>query len=134
MESRATPEAAAERVRAPWSKPRKPHFHNPLPGFDEVYYLASYPDVVGLKAGAAEHYLEHGWREGRDPSAVFSTIGYMKANPDVVQEWANPLIHFLEYGFVEGRTGWQKQQGEPAPRPQNPEVVFKLLRGLRTAS
>jgi hypothetical protein len=134
MERPHSPEADAERVRAPWSKPKKPHFHNPLPGFDEGFYLASYPDVADLEVGAAEHYLKHGWREGRDPSAVFSTVGYLKANPDVVQEWANPLIHFLEYGFAEGRTGWQKPRGEPAPQPQNSEVVFKFLRGLRAAS
>lgn len=83
-------------------------FQAPLPGFDAAYYLATYPDVAAAGVNPMRHYLEHGWREGRDPSAGFSTNGYLAANPDVAQHGLNPLVHFLEFGIVEGREGWRK--------------------------
>ena len=54
-----------------------------MPGFDEAYYLRSYPDVAQFGGTPLEHYLEYGWKEGRDPSAGFSTDGYLAVNGDV---------------------------------------------------
>jgi len=79
-----------------------------LPGFDAGFYLDRNPDVRAAGANPLEHFLQHGWREGRDPSAGFSVVGYLSANPDVAQADANPLLHFLRHGFIEGRSGWQK--------------------------
>lgn len=76
-----------------------------LPGFDPIYYLYWYPDVRFSGYPPLEHYLQHGWKEGRDPSAGFSTLGYLAANPDVVQSGANPLLHYVNFGFAEGRSG-----------------------------
>jgi hypothetical protein len=78
-----------------------------LPGFDAAYYCERYPDILDFPGTPLEHYLRHGWTEGRDPSAGFSTDGYLAANPDVAASGFNPLAHFLEYGLAEGRTGWQ---------------------------
>ena len=64
-------------------KPRRNLTSTPLPGFDPSYYLASYPDVRLLGLDPLRHYLDRGWKEGRDPSAGFSTSGYLAANPDV---------------------------------------------------
>ena len=79
------------------------------PLFDREWYLKAYPDVAATGADPARHFLEHGWREGRDPSPAFSTTAYLKANSDVVKAGINPLIHFIEFGCSEGR-------GAPANR------------------
>ena len=79
-----------------------------MPGFDEAYYLRRYPDVSGFKAGPLAHYLNYGWKEGRDPSAGFSTNGYLAAHADVRRGKICPLVHFLQHGLAEGRLGWHK--------------------------
>ena len=89
-----------------------------MPGFDEVYYRYWYRDIAGFGDSPLQHYLRHGWKEGRDPSAGFSTDGYLSANPDVKAEGRNPLLHFLEHGLAEGRMGWEKDPKSPAPTPR----------------
>lgn len=105
---------------------RRSPFRSALPGFDEFYYHYWYRDTVKFGGSAALHYLVHGWREGRDPSAGFSTNGYLAANPDVVAAGFNPLLHFLEHGLSEGRKGWQKDPSMPPPPPSF-ETPMKLL-------
>lgn len=85
---------------------RRPLFGNPLPGFDPAYYLDRNPDVREAGLDPLRHFLEHGWKEGRDPSAGFSTTGYLTANRDVAAAEQNPLLHFLQNGLAEGRTGF----------------------------
>ncbi|WP_331290789.1 SGNH/GDSL hydrolase family protein [Methylobacterium radiotolerans] len=89
------------------------YLENTLPGFDENYYKNWYADTCQYPHGLRRHYLDLGWREGRDPSGHFSTDGYLDANPDVRVAGINPLVHFLEVGFAEGRTGWQKAHTHP---------------------
>ena len=86
-----------------------------MPGFDEVYYRYWYRDVAGFGDSPLQHYLRHGWKEGRDPSAGFSTDGYLEANADVRASGGNPLVHFLDHGLAEGRKGWEKDSKAPAP-------------------
>jgi hypothetical protein len=100
---------------------------NRLPGFDPIYYRYWYRDIAHFGAGARAHYLQFGWREGRDPSVGFSTDGYLAANPDVAAAKINPLIHFLEHGFAEGRSGYQKDLRAPAPAPRAINPPMKLL-------
>lgn len=78
-----------------------------LGGFNEAFYLWKYPDVAAQGIDPLNHYIEHGWREGRDPCESFSTLGYLAHNPDVRASGVNPLVHFWESGLAEGRTGWQ---------------------------
>ncbi len=99
----------------------------PLPGFDAIYYLYWYPDVRDYPRGALDHYILHGWREGRDPSAGFSTEGYLFANPDVRESGTNPLVHFVEHGLAEGRRGWQKNPGMPPPKPRPADYHSRKL-------
>lgn len=103
-------------LRRPESSP--PLFTTVLPGFDATYYLYWYRDVRDYGGGPLEHYMSHGWREGRDPSAGFSTSGYLAHHDDVRAAGINPLIHFLEYGLAEGRGGWQKDANAAPPRPE----------------
>jgi hypothetical protein len=98
----------------------QPVLNTALPGFDEVYYRYWYRDVEGFGGGPLGHYLQIGWREGRDPSAGFGTNGYLLANPDVIASGHNPLVHFLNQGLSEGRKGWEKDPLAPPPRPLPP--------------
>jgi Methyltransferase domain len=72
--------------------------------FDASYYLAANPDVRDARIDPATHYLIHGWKEYRNPSAAFDTAGYLSNNPDVAEAGLNPLIHYLKYGQKEGRS------------------------------
>lgn len=74
------------------------------PLFDANWYVSRYPDVAAARVDAAVHYLENGWREGRDPSASFSTTSYLKSNPDVAGAGVNPLLHYIEFGYSDGRS------------------------------
>jgi len=69
--------------------------------FDEVYYRAHNHDLGD--ADPFTHFVVHGWREGRDPTAWFSTSSYIENNPDVAEAGANPFIHFVFTGRSEGR-------------------------------
>jgi glycosyltransferase involved in cell wall biosynthesis len=71
--------------------------------FDAEWYVERYPDVVQAAVDPAEHYVDHGWREGRDPGPNFSTSGYIQNNPDVASTGLNPLYHYVCYGEGEGR-------------------------------
>jgi len=55
------------------------------PFFDSEYYLRNYQDVRIADIEPAKHFLEHGWKEGRNPLAHFDTSFYLKNYPDIVQ-------------------------------------------------
>jgi hypothetical protein len=47
------------------------------PEFDREYYLSQRPvDPVA-------HYIDHGWKQGLDPTRWFSTCGYLARYQDV---------------------------------------------------
>src|SRR5262249_47803912 len=64
-------------------------------GVDARWYLQTYPDVAASGMDPAAHYLDFGWREGRDPRPDFSTAGYLAINDELAKAQQNPLIHFL---------------------------------------
>ncbi|MCJ2083791.1 5'-nucleotidase C-terminal domain-containing protein [Methylobacterium sp. J-090] len=80
-------------------------------GFDAEFYLLANGDVAraaGLVGGdtfafARQHFDTYGWKEGRDPNAVFDTKGYLAAYGDVAAAGVNPLAHYDTYGWKEGR-------------------------------
>ena len=82
-------------------------FHGRIAGrFDDAFYRASNPDIDWERTeDALDHYLVHGWREGRDPAPDFSTGGYLAANPEIAASGANPFAHFVVFGEAEGREG-----------------------------
>lgn len=96
--ARVDPEAA--QAAAP---PMTPERALAAPEFDEAFYLANNPDVAIAGADPLSHFLESGWREGRDPSATFSIHDYLRLNPDVASAGINPFLHYLETGRGEGR-------------------------------
>ena len=70
--------------------------------FDADYYFATYPDIQP-PIDPIRHYFEHGWHEGRNPSAEFDTQGYLAAYNDVKDAGVNPLLHYLLFGRHESR-------------------------------
>src|SRR6266568_278499 len=68
---------------------------SPIPEFDAGYYLETYQDIAAAKVDPFEHFIFHGYREGRNPSAEFDTRfyvqRYLKGKAD-----ENPLVHYLK--------------------------------------
>ena len=71
--------------------------------FDEEYYLDTYVDVKMIGMDPVKHYLEFGWKEGRNPSAEFDTQFYLSEYKDVKEAGINPLLHYIKSGKEEGR-------------------------------
>jgi glycosyltransferase involved in cell wall biosynthesis len=71
--------------------------------FCRWWYLAKYEDIKRAGVSPAAHYLEFGWREGRDPSSCFSSRRYLELNPDVAQLNMCPLLHWKLKGKKEKR-------------------------------
>lgn len=71
--------------------------------FDRNWYLSTYGDVASQGVEPLEHYISHGWREGRLPSAFFDSRWYLYHYKDVAQASVEPLRHYLDHGMVEGR-------------------------------
>lgn len=72
--------------------------------FDHAYYLLHYADVRRADVDPLWHFVTHGWKEGRNPSAEFNVEYYLRKNPDVKQAGVNPLVHYLRFGQKEGRS------------------------------
>ncbi len=72
--------------------------------FDPDFYLALNPDVATSPTDPLSHFVEFGWREGRDPNAFFSTSTYLEENPDVANAGVNPFYHYVAAGRSEGRS------------------------------
>ena len=71
--------------------------------FDAVYYLANNSDVRNSNLDTRAHYMNFGWREGRNPNALFNTSGYLATFADVRTSGLNPLEHYRLFGWREGR-------------------------------
>ena len=69
--------------------------------FDSKYYLKENPDVAKAKANPILHYLQFGWKEGRNPSPLFNTSDYISFRPDIVKADICPLVHYELFGKKE---------------------------------
>lgn len=69
--------------------------------FDPHYYLKQYSDVRKSDVDPLMHFVEWGWREGRNPSIRFNTEDYLEKHPSVRAAGINPVIHFLKHGNKE---------------------------------
>ncbi|PJK14915.1 hypothetical protein CO613_03555 [Lysobacteraceae bacterium NML07-0707] len=66
--------------------------------FDPDYYLDKYPDIGGNDPVA--HYLQHGWKEDRQPSAGFDAAWYRENY--MVDMGENPIFHYVNVGRAAG--------------------------------
>jgi hypothetical protein len=71
--------------------------------FDKEFYLNVNPDVRSAGVDPIKHYVETGWKEGRDPSPHFQTAAYLDANPDVRQAGICPLVDYVTTGVLKER-------------------------------
>lgn len=63
--------------------------------FDRDWYLATYPDVRVAGVDPFEHYLEHGWREGRRPNSVFDAQRFSEGELGQKGRDPNPFVRYL---------------------------------------
>lgn len=68
--------------------------------FDKKWYLKTYSDVAHAKVNPAEHYLNFGWKEGRQPSPDFNATQYQMYYPYIRN--INPLLHYEKIGKKDG--------------------------------
>jgi len=89
--------------------------------FDPTFYGDSNPDLVNCPE-LLDHFLNFGWKEGRDPNRNFSTIYYMHANTDVRDAGMNPFLHYVTSGRAEGRSAQPSQMvaAHFDDEPENP--------------
>ena len=71
--------------------------------FDADWYLDQYPDVKSGKQDPLLHFMLHGWKELRNPSALFNTKWYLDTYSDARTDGLNPFLHYIRYGVHEGR-------------------------------
>lgn len=62
------------------------------PLFDADWYQARNPDTRAAGLSAAEHFLRHGFYEGRDPGPKLQLLAWFVAHPDALAERRNPLL------------------------------------------
>lgn len=63
--------------------------------FDADHYLMEYPDIVAAEVDPLNHFMVHGWREGRNPNSWFYTSDYLLAHPELIRRALNPLAHHV---------------------------------------
>ena len=73
---------------------------DPNPYFSSQYYWRIHPDIAAAGIHPLEHYIRHGWEEGRPTGPLFDGAYYRRAYDDVT---GDPLRHFLEVGARGGR-------------------------------
>jgi len=100
--------------------------------WNERYYLETYQDVHEAGLDPLEHYLSHGWMEGRNPSEAFSTQDYINHYRDVRLSGFSPLEHYVRYGYKEGRaifdiSGHMYQYNAKAKKPNKLVSLIHLL-------
>ncbi len=69
--------------------------------FDEEYYLSQLTEEIDIDP--LTHYLEIGYKEGKNPSLKFDNNYYLNNNNDVFKAGVNPLLHYVTYGKRENR-------------------------------
>jgi predicted SAM-dependent methyltransferase len=67
--------------------------------FDSPWYLHMNSDVKAAGIDPVEHYVTHGWREGREPSGLFNTKTYLEDHPELDQNSECPMAHSIRAGF-----------------------------------
>jgi glycosyltransferase involved in cell wall biosynthesis len=72
--------------------------------FDPQWYLSENPEVAAHRLDPVLHYLESGWKEGRNPHALFNIRYYLASNPQVARAGVEPLSHFLQAGARDARS------------------------------
>ncbi|MFQ6729651.1 MAG: glycosyltransferase [Alphaproteobacteria bacterium] len=101
--------------------------------FNKRWYLKTYPDVAAAGIDPVQHYIDFGWKEGRNPSSKFDTNAYLNNSPDVKQADINPLLHYEQHGKQEGRFVYDSQATTQKIIPQKYKnkigVIYTCITG-----
>lgn len=100
--------------------------------FDAPFYLAQRADLREGQLDPLTHYLEIGWREGRDPSPTFSTNGYLQANADAAAAGMCPLVHYVTIGIFQGRAPQAVKSAAEARRRAGVAPAMPLAERLKS--
>ena len=71
--------------------------------FNKKYYYENNKEVKDKNIDPIKHFLEKGWKEGKNPSNLFDVNFYLNNNKDVKEAGINPLIHYIKFGKKENR-------------------------------
>lgn len=64
--------------------------------FDEQYYITNYPDILEQDIDPFEHYVNFGWREGKNPNSEFDSTLYSNLYLLYNKKYElNPLAHYF---------------------------------------
>lgn len=63
------------------------------PKFSAKYYMQRYPDVAQSGISAVRHFMQNGWKEGRNPSAAFFMLDYLERHPEATEKNICPLLY-----------------------------------------
>ena len=74
---------------------------DPNPYFSSTHYYVANPDVAAAGMHPFQHYIHHGWVEGRMTGPLFEGAVYKALNQGVS---GDPLLHFLTEGAAKGST------------------------------
>ncbi len=96
------------------------------PYFDETFYTRDKPEMRGID-DALVHFMEVGWKEGRDPNSDFSTIGYLDLNPSLRERGVNPLVHWVLFGKGHNEGSPSSLQNKQAERLDINDPLIGLL-------
>lgn len=80
--------------------------------FDSEWYLQTYDDVKKAGMDPVAHYIQFGWKEGRNPSENFDTVEYLSRRPDVAAAGVCPFVYFIKFGSREDMP--EKKADEPS--------------------
>lgn len=107
--------------------------------FDANYYINNNPDVfaavISGRTTALQHFINGGFREGRNPFSSFDTKGYLLNNPDVQAAVGQGRItaweHFVNGGILENRSNglFTGYFNESAYLAANPDVAAAVKSG-----
>lgn len=70
--------------------------------FNAEWYLATYPDIAAAGYDPLWHYLQHGWREHRQPGPLFNAQLYLKRHPELADQRISPIVHYLKGDAARG--------------------------------
>ena len=64
--------------------------------FDPNYYLEHYPEIKAQNINPFDHYVQYGWKEGKNPSAIFETTFYVRQYLYTNKYNLNPLADYIK--------------------------------------
>lgn len=101
-EGRKIRDASKSATNGPKATYRGPALARVKDAFDEEFYAATNPDLSEA-IDYFQHFMDLGWKQGRDPAAWFSVDQYLRTQGDVAAAKENPFAHYLLTGCREGR-------------------------------